>query len=58
MSFRLIAQILLAVFVVAANWFDAIETGNIAEFVTFLISFGVCVITYYLERKPKDHSSF
>jgi hypothetical protein len=55
MSFRLIAQILLAVFVVAANCFDAIETGNMAEFVTFLIFFGVCVINI-LPRKETEGS--
>jgi hypothetical protein len=57
MSFRLIASILLSVFVVAANWFDAIQTGNMAEFVTFLIFFGVCIISYCLERKNPPESS-
>jgi hypothetical protein len=58
MSFRLIGQILFSVFIVAANWFDAIQTGNMPQFVTFLMFFGVCVISCYLERKWKDHPPF
>jgi uncharacterized membrane protein len=58
MSFRLIAQILFVVFIVAANWCEYVQTGNTAQFVMFLILVGVCIISYYLERKWKDHPLF
>jgi hypothetical protein len=54
MVFRLIPITLLWVFAIVANWYDAIRSGNVGSFVMFLILFGACLISYYLEWKSKS----
>jgi hypothetical protein len=55
MSFRLIAAILLWVFLFVEHWYEYKEWGNLGWFIMFLVFAGVCFISYYLEWKWKEH---